>query len=306
MRPKQGIGAGIVMAVVAFTPTHAGGQDELINQARRLDLAGKQDAAIAIYEQALEKTPNSFDAHYGIARALDLAGRYEEARQHFSRAIELSPEETKDQALRMMGVSYAFVGDADAAAKYFQQVFDRRVASANFAGAAEVANELGRVFLELRDPESAFTWYHTAYDTAARQTDRPPADVDLAAFRWAHAQARIAAREGNGVEARRQEGSAKSLLDKGSNPDQQIQYAYLLGYDAFYLKEYPLAIQALQKADQEDPFILILLAQALEQTGQNQRAREYYQKAFASTSHAVNNAFARPLARRKLAAAAPF
>jgi tetratricopeptide (TPR) repeat protein len=145
-----------------------------------------------------------------------------------------------------------------------------------------------------------------AYDTAARQTDRPPADVDLAAFRWAHAQARIAAREGNGVECRRQEASAKALLDKGTNPDQQIQYTYLLGYDAFYLKDYPRAIQELQKADQEDPFILILLAQASEQTGQNQRAREYYQKAFASTSHAVNNAFARPLARRKLTAAAPF
>jgi tetratricopeptide (TPR) repeat protein len=303
MRRQQGIGAAIVMGLVALAPARAGGQDDLINQARRLDLAGKQDAAIAIYEQALQKTPNSFDAHYGVARALDLAGRYEEAREHFSKAIELSPEETKDQALRMMGVSYAFVGDADAAAEYFQQVFDRRIASANFAGAAEVANELGRVFLELRDPESAFTWYHMAYDTAARQADRPPADVDLAALRWAHAQARIAAREGNGVEARRQEAAVKALLDKGTNPDQQIQYEYLLGYDAFYLKEYARAIQALQKADQEDPFILILLAQASEQTGQSQKAREYYQKAFASTSHAVNNAFARPLARRKLASA---
>jgi len=303
MRRQQGISAAIVMGLVTLAPARAGGQDDLINQARRLDLAGKQDAAIAIYEQALQKAPNSFDAHYGIARALDLAGRYEEARQHFSKAIDLSPEETKDQALRMMGVSYAFVGDADAAAEYFQQVFDRRIASSNFAGAAEVANELGRVFLELRDPESALTWYHTAYDAAARQADRPPADVDLAALRWAHAQARIAAREGNGVEARRQETAVKALLDKGTNPDQQIQYEYLLGYNAFYLKDYPRAIQALQKADQEDPFILILLAQASEQTGQSQRAREYYQKAFASASHAVNNAFARPLARRKLATA---
>lgn len=275
-------------------------QEELISQAQRLDLAGKQEAAIALYEQVLERAPDSFDAHYGIARALDLAGRYEEARQHFAKAIVLAREDEKDQALRMMGVSFAFVGDAPTAATYFQHVFDRRIASANFAGAAEVANEMGRVFLELGDPDSAFTRYRAAYDAAARQADRTPSDIDLAALRWAHAQARIAVRKGDAVEAHRQEAIVKSLVEKGTNPDQQIQYAYLLGYDALYLKDYPQAIAALGAADQADPFILLLLAQAYEQSGQAVLARDYYQRTLASTSHAVTNAFARPIARRKL------
>jgi tetratricopeptide (TPR) repeat protein len=282
------------------TPTPA--QQDVVNQARRLDLEGKHDAAVALYRQALDRTPGSFDAHYGIARALDLAGSYEEARQHFAKAIELADEGNKDQALRMMGVSYAFVNNLSEAAKYFRQVFDRRLAARNVAGAAEVANELGRVYLELGDPDTALTWYRTGYETAAKQAGRPPAELDLAEVRWAHAQARVAARKGNAREAKRQELVVKSLVDKGTNPDQQIQYPYLVGYVDFYLKDYAGAIAGLQKADQEDPFILMLLAEAYERSGKAATARDYYRKVLASTSHAVNNAFARPVARQKIEA----
>ena len=92
----------------------------------------------------------------------------------------------------------------------------------------------------------------------------------------------------------------KALLDKGTNADQQIQYPYLVGYVDFYLKDYAGAIAGLQKADQEDPFILMLLAEAYERSGNAATARDYYQKVLASTSHAVNNAFARPVARQKI------
>jgi tetratricopeptide (TPR) repeat protein len=226
-----------------------------------------------------------------------------QARGHFAKAIELAPDGTKEQALRMMGISLVFVRNAREAATYFQQVFDRRVASGNFAGAAEVADELGRAYLELGDPESALKEYRTAFDTAARQANRSPSEIDLASLRWAHAQARIAARKGHAAETHRQEGIVKALIDKGTNQDQLVQYSYLLGYDALYLKHYAQAIGALQKADQTDPFILFLLAKAYEQSGQATLARDYYQKTLASTSHAVNNAFARPIARSKITAA---
>jgi len=83
--------------------------------------------------------------------------------------------------------------------------------------------------------------------------------------------------------------------------DQQIQYPYLAGYVALYLKDYPTAIGELQKADQRDPFILVLLAQAYEKTGDTAKSREYYTQVLASNAHSLNNAFARPLARKKTA-----
>ncbi len=196
----------------------------MIAEARKLDLDGKQSAAIALFRQALARQPDSFDAHYGLGRALDLTGAYDEARQHFARSIELAPESDKEQALRMMGIAWTFAGDAAQASRYFREVFDRRVKERNPAGAAEVANELGRVYLELGDFDNAERWYRTGHEAAGRAADRQPWQVDLADMRWAHAQARIAARRGEAREARRQEAEVKRLLDKGGNDDQRSQY----------------------------------------------------------------------------------
>src|SRR5262245_44126764 len=93
-RTMHALKAGLLAfgAIVLALETHGSAQADLLNQARRLDLEGKQEAAITLYQQALDRAPNSFDAHYGIARALDLVDRYDEARLHFSKAIDLAPE----------------------------------------------------------------------------------------------------------------------------------------------------------------------------------------------------------------------
>lgn len=275
--------------------------DALIGKASTLDLAGNQDAAIALFRQALEREPDSYRAHYGLGRALDLAGRYDEAREHFGKAIALASPGDRDQATRMMAISWTFAGNVDEAAALYQQVFDRQIAEDNFGGAADVANELGRVYLEHGDLDRADAWYAKGHETAARESGRPAWRVDLAGMRWAHARARIAARRGRADEAHRQAAIVKRLLDKGGNDDQKIQYQYLLGYVAFYLRNDTAAQQALEQADQKDPFILLLLAESHEALGHADRAQDYYRRVLDSTSHAVNNAFARPIARSKLA-----
>jgi hypothetical protein len=49
-----------------------------------------------------------------------------------------------------------------------------------------------------------------------------------------------------------------------------------------------------------DPFILMLLAQSFEKTGDLERAKEYYRRVMANNGHGPTNAFARPVARKKL------
>jgi len=273
---------------------------DFMGQARKLERDGQEDAAITAYRSALAQNPNSFDAQYGIARTLDLAGHYDEAREHFAKAIDLAPDGAKDQTLRMMGIAWTFVANVDEATRYFEEVFNRRVAARNPAGAAEEANELGRVYLELGHLDQAETWYRTGHDMAGREANRPAGQADLADMRWAHAQARLAARRGREKDAKQQEAVVEHLLDKGGNEDQRIQYAYLRGYVEFYLGHYPAAVAELEKADQQDPFILLLLAEANEKLQQPDRARDYYRKVLASTSHAVNSAFARPVARLRI------
>jgi tetratricopeptide (TPR) repeat protein len=302
MIPMRRLVSIIVVVGLAVSQTPAvSAQADLITRAKRLDAQGDQPAAIALYRQALVKSPRSFDANYGIARALDLHGDYDEARAHFTTAIETAPDDgSRDQALRMLGVSWTFARNAGEATKAYRRVIDRRTSAGDFAGAAEVANELGRVLLEFGDLDGAATWYRTGYDAALRLPSRSASD-DLAELRWAHAQARIAIRRGDAAEAKRHMDRVKALIDKGLNRDQEPQYAYLAGYVAYYGRNDRQAIAALQQADQQDPFILLLLAQAHQRLGERTAAREYYTKVMASTSHAVNNAFARPIARGELA-----
>jgi tetratricopeptide (TPR) repeat protein len=274
---------------------------DLVTQARKLDLSGHQAAAIANYRQAIALDSNSYDAEYGMARALDLTGAYEEARTHFARALTLAPEGEKDQVMRMTGISWTFSGNLAAADAEFRKVFDRQLAARSFGAAAEEANELGRLHLEMGDPDSAEHWYRVGHDVARQASDLAPWQLDLADLRWAHAQARIAIRRGLAEEARDRAAVAKRLIAKGGNDDQKVQYAYLLGYISFYRGNYKDAAAALATADQKDPAVLLLRAEAAEKLSEAEEATKYYRQVVESSAHSLTSAFARPEAQRKLA-----
>jgi tetratricopeptide (TPR) repeat protein len=291
-------------------PAPASEAANLIKQARQLNSDGKQDEAIALYEKAIKTASGKdlYDAHLGEGIALDLKGQYDEARKHLAKAIEIAPADSKIQALKAMAFSYAFQRNAKEAAKFENQAFDMQIAAQKFVDAAGTANELARIQLESGDIADAAKTYKTGYDTALKAT-LTPAERDLWDFRWEHAQARIAARKSQLVnslsahrglmdEAQKHVAAAKAILDKGTNPNQAIFFPYLTGYVAFYTGDYKTAIADLQKADQKDPFILALIAQAYEKSGDQSQAMDYYRKVLAINSHNPTNAFARPLAQK--------
>jgi tetratricopeptide (TPR) repeat protein len=73
-----------------------------------------------------------------------------------------------------------------------------------------------------------------------------------------------------------------------------------VGYVAFYAGDYKAALAEFQKGNQNDPFILNLIAQSHEKLGDKAAAMEHYKKVMGFTTHNPNNAFARPFARKKL------
>jgi Flp pilus assembly protein TadD len=309
--PHAGISillATIFVAVTCFgqapTAQSAAPPDDtktLVEQGKKLNSEGKHDEALKVYKQALDKNPNSYEAHMESGVALDLKGDYAAAREHLKKAIDVAPADQKNRAVRTMAVSYAFEGNANEAEKYEKQAFDSLTAKQDFTGAAGVANELARIKLESGDIDGAAKWYKTGYDTAMRKTDMKDTDKSLWAFRWEHAEARIAARRGQKDEAQKHVVAARAALDKANNPDQAEYFPYLTGYVAFYGDDYKTAITELGKANQKDPFILMLLAQAHEKSGDSARAKEYYSKVLAINGHGPTNAFARPVAKKKLA-----
>ncbi len=272
-----------------------------IKQAQQLNSEGKQDEALAILNPLLAGDPKNYEANLTAGIVLDLKGDYGKAHTYLLQAIEFAPPDRRVQALRTTAVSYTFQCDLPQVARYEQLAFDAQMKDQKFSDAAGTANELARIYLECGDTADAAKWYQTGYDTALRTPNLSEADRDLWSFRLENAKARIAAREGKPKQADADVAAAKTALDQSKNADQQRFFPYLTGYVAFYQGNYKSAIEELQKADQKDPFILVLLAQAYEKTGNQSEATKYYKQVLTINSHNPTNAFARPLAKKKLA-----
>lgn len=282
-------------------PAPPGPGDDLVKQGQQKLREGQQAEALALYQKALEVAPQSFQASLQSGIVLDLMGRYAEARQYFEKAAAAaSTDQAKAQAARSTAMSYAFERNCSGAQKYEQPLYQRYLDAKDSFNAGEIANELARVCLESGDLDTAAAWYQKGHDAGLQEPNISPARRDLWEFRNEHALARVAARRGNAAEAQKHVAAAKAIFDKGTNPEQAPFVPYLVGYVAFYGGDYQAALTELQKGNQNDPFILSLIAQSYEKLGNETRAKEYYQKVLASNAHNPTGALSRPLARQKL------
>jgi tetratricopeptide (TPR) repeat protein len=286
----------------AQTPGSQQQQPEYIRQGQQLMREGKFGEALALYRRTLETSPNSVPANVAAGNVLDLMGRGEGARKYFAKAIESADTpEQKAMAQRAMAMSYAFEGNCKKTVKYEQQVFGYYGTVKNFFQQGEIADEAARVCIESGDLDTAYHWYRLGYDTGLKESEIKPDRQDLWEFRWEHAQARIAARRGSQPEAQKHVAAAKTILDKGTNPEQTQFLPYLQGYVAFCGGDYKTALDELLKANHNDPFIDCMIGQAYEKLGDKDKAIEFYRTAAGATSHNPAAAYAVPLAKKRLA-----
>jgi Tfp pilus assembly protein PilF len=285
--------------IVAFASAIAAQHDVTaqVQAAEKQLAAGDVAGAAAALEKIVAAAPRSYDARLLLGRALDLQGSHESARVHFDEALKLASDEERNTALTALGISYAFQSKADEAARYYQRAFDAQVQADNRAGAAGLANGLGRIYLESGNLRKAEEWYRTGYEMAKKIPGLPAGQSALWEMRWHHALARIAARAGNKTAAEEHASAVKAELDQGVSENQRPAYPYLLGYIAYYSKDYRTAVAELLKGDQNDPFVLGLVALSYQRLGDREKAAEYSRRVMASSYHSINSAFARPAAR---------
>jgi tetratricopeptide (TPR) repeat protein len=258
--------------------------------------------ALAATGQQPAQPPLDPELQQGIS--LDLQGNYEEARTHLKQAIDKAPTpDAASRATRALAVSYAFESKCKEAAAVEAPLYEKALAGKEFNDAGELANELARICLESGDAAQAEAWYRKGFEAGKQDTSNQNSGPELWTFRWEHAQARIAARRGQTSEASTHVAAAKAVLDGGKLPQQQAAFfPYLTGYVAFYGGDYARAVSDLQQATQNDVFIMSLLAQSYEKTGDAAKAKALYQKIMAATNHNPPMAFARPIARARLSA----
>ena len=270
-------------------------QPEFVKQGQQLIREGKPDDALTLYRKTLQTSPDSIPANVAAGSVLDLMGKGGEARTYFSKYSTASA-----RTARAMAISYAFEGNCNKAIEYEQQVFDFYGGVKNFFQQGEVADEAARGCLDSGDLDIAQKWYKIGHDMGLKEPDIKPARQDLWNFRWEHAKARIAARRSDQAEAQRHVAAAKAMLDKGTIPEQAQFFPYLKGYVAFYAGDYKAALEELNKANQNDPFIQCMMGQTYEKLGEKDKAMEHYRKASTASSHNPPAAYAVPFARKKL------
>ncbi len=291
---------GSVNPLIAQMPAQPQ-QPEFIKQGQQLMREGKMQEALALYRQTLQTSPNSVPADIAAGSVLDLMGNGEEARKYFTKAINVADSpENKASAQRAMAISYAFEGNCKKTVEYQQQVFDFHGSAKNFFQQGETADETARACLDSGDLDAAYKWYQIGHDTGLKEPDIKPARQDLWNFRWEHAQARIAARRGDQAEAQKHIAAAKAILDKGAIPEQAPFFPSLKGYVAFYAGDYKGALEELNQANQNDPFIQCMIGQTYEKLGEKDKALEYYRNASTAISHNPAAAYAVPFAKKKL------
>jgi len=277
---------------------------DLLQQAEQQMRDGKEQQAVALARQAVAASPESYQANNTLGAMLDFAGMYREARDAFAKAAAIAPNaDDKTRAERAIAISYGFEGDCTNAATHEEPLYRQYLDANDFNNAGGVANELARLCLDAGNVDFAERWYRMGSEAGLRESDIGADGQDLWRYRLEHALARIAARRGQKAEARKHVAAAKEILDRGNMPAQQKEFfPYLTGYVALHTGDYQAALSELQQANQNDAYVLGLIAQTYEKLGQTDRAMEYYRKVMASTTHNPTTAGSRPLARQKLAA----
>lgn len=270
-------------------------------------------AAIALLAQALtEPAPTArVPQSEAIRKAiqLDLDGKYIEAQKLLQKEIDSAPDErSRANAQRAMAMSFAFAGNCKKTIEYEEMVIEywKSRESAEPANAfyqqGEMANEAARVCIDLGDLDSAEFWYKKGFELGTKEADISADREALWQYRLLHAEARLAARRGQKARAEAKVLVAKAVLETmtESRKAQEVFFPYLTGYVALYTGNPEKALEDLQKANQNDPFIQILMAAAHERLGAMDKAKECYEKANKTTAHNPPAAIAKPLARKKL------
>lgn len=294
-----------LFAVPAAAQQPAAPQDPNAAQLRQASQQmrdGHEEEAVALVREVVAKSPNSYQAQVALGNMLDFAGKYEDARGAFLKASALAPTaENRNRAFRAIAISYGFQADCPNVVKTQQPIYEQYLNAKDFYNAGEVANELARLCFDAGSLDVAEQWYRKGTEAGLQEPDIKPERTDLWHYRLEHALARLAAKRGNKAEADKHVATAKEILDRGNMPAQQKEYfPYLTGFVALYTGDTQRAVTDLLQGNQNDAYVLGLIAQGYEKLGQKEKALEFYRKVLGSTTHNPTTAGSRPGAKRKV------
>jgi tetratricopeptide (TPR) repeat protein len=162
-------------------------------------------------------------------------------------------------------------------------------------------NAMARINLENGRLDEAMKAYEKGYESVPGS--KLPEDQKQTWYgRLRHGKARVLAKMGKHQEAWAEAEAVRQMIEQGGEPAKQYwpAYHYLAGYVKLEAGEYAAAVEHLKKSDQNNPFDVLLLARALEKSGQKDEAKKAYQKVVDSQWAGIERPLAYPEAKKKL------
>ncbi|MEP7227872.1 MAG: tetratricopeptide repeat protein [Gemmatimonadales bacterium] len=264
---------------------------------------GRFDESIAQYRKALALDPHFIGSHAGIAGDLMYQGKHGQA---IAEAQKLEGA-ARDDGERRFGmftqtVIYADQGRTDQALRQMekQYAFDSKGGDqAQVAGDAEV---IGDILLDAGKPDQALKRYQQAVDLRMNSGLSPEAKED-ATLAQHYDLARVALAKNDLATAKSEAAEYLKGAEAKQNGRRTQQAHELAGTIALKEKNFDQAISELKQTNQQDPYVVYVLALAFQGKGDKTKAAELFkQSAESYTLPTLNYALIRAKARRQAAA----
>jgi tetratricopeptide (TPR) repeat protein len=240
---------------------------------------GRFDESIAQYRKALSIDPHFTNSYYAIAGDLMYQGKHAQA---LAEAQKLANAARNDGDRRLAFFTKALVytdqGKTDLALKEMEKQFalDSRIKDP--VQMAQDVNGIGIVLLEAGKPDQALKRFQQALDIQANSTlsSETKQDAKLAHH---YNLARVALAKNDLATAKSEAEEYLKGAEEKENAFRIRQAHELAGLMAIREKDFDQAISELEKASQQDPYVVYQTAVAYAGAGDQAKAKETYKRA---------------------------
>jgi tetratricopeptide (TPR) repeat protein len=263
---------------------------------------GRFDESIATYEKALKVDPRFVPSYVGIANAHVFAGRGEQARATLAklRAVARNDGELR-QAEFWTAVSWLHEGATDQALEAIRAEYAIAEKTGDAASMSQDVTTMGQILLHAGQPERALAEFERA--VAIVEAGQVPADVKENTRRnQLFFAAWTAVARGDLATARAKAEAYRAEAQKKQIPFELWRTHELAGQLALAEKDGARAVKELTRANQQDAYVLTLLARAYQASGDAKKAKETWKRAAEWNQLSLPYAFVRAQARRMIAA----
>ena len=240
---------------------------------------GRFDESIAQYRKALSIDPHFVASHYGIASDLTFQGKHAQAIAE-TQKMDAAAQNDGDRRFAMFTRTVVYVdqGKTDRALKEMDKQYALGAKIGDTAAMAGDAESMGDILLNAGKPDEASKRYEQALSLVEKSSLSSEVKED-AKLAHHYNLGRFALAKGDlGTAKSEAEQYLKGAKDK-QNDFRTRQAHELAGMIALKEKNFDEAVSELEKANQQDPYVVYQIALAYAGKGDQAKAKEAYKQA---------------------------